>query len=287
MKPPLVPKPEAERSVVPSGFRIEIFAEEQQEVPIVTSESLRLTRSPARASKRKAAFWPGALTLVLPRRVDSAIAELATAGLDTIAVRVPAHATAQALLRAAGLPIAAPSANRSGHVSPTTAAHVEADLGEGVAVLLDAGPTPVGLESTVVDVSGRTPVILRLGGIARARLAAVLGQPIAVANLAASRPAAPGMLQRHYAPATPLRLEAGEVLSGEALLAFGAPLPPHAGPVFNLSPSADLVEAAANLFAALRSLDGAGAAAIAVMPIPRHGLGEAINDRLQRAARLE
>jgi L-threonylcarbamoyladenylate synthase len=234
-----------------------------------------------------AAFWPGALTLVLPRRADSAIAELATAGLDTIAVRVPAHATAQALLRAAGLPIAAPSANRSGHVSPTTAAHVAADLGEGVAVLLDAGPTPVGLESTVVDVSGRTPVILRLGGIARARLGAVLGQPIAVANVAASHPAAPGMLQRHYAPATPLRLEAGEVLSGEALLAFGAPLPRHAGPVFNLSPSADLVEAAANLFAALRSLDAAGAAAIAVMPIPRHGLGEAINDRLQRAARLE
>jgi L-threonylcarbamoyladenylate synthase len=231
------------------------------------------------------AFWPGALTLVLPRRPDSGIADLTTAGLDSIAVRVPAHAVAVALLRAAGRPIAAPSANRSGHVSATTAAHVEADLGERVHMLLDDGPTPLGLESTVVDVSGPAPRVLRLGGIARAALAAALGRPMAVAGAEESRPASPGMLLRHYAPATPLRLGARQVDAGEALLAFGAEAPPHAGPVFNLSASGDLIEAAANLFAGLRRLDAAGARGIAVMPIPEEGLGEAINDRLRRAAR--
>jgi L-threonylcarbamoyladenylate synthase len=231
------------------------------------------------------AFWPGALTLVLPRRPESGIADLTTAGLDSIAVRVPAHAVAVALLRAAGRPIAAPSANRSGHVSATTAAHVEADLGERVHMLLDDGPTPLGLESTVVDVSGPSPRVLRLGGIARGALAAVLGRPIAVAAAEENRPASPGMLLRHYAPATPLRLGVHQVDAGEALLAFGAATPPHAGPVFNLSASGDLVEAAANLFAGLRRLDAAGARGIAVMPIPAEGLGEAINDRLRRAAR--
>ena len=232
-----------------------------------------------------AAFWPGALTLVLPQRAGSPIAELTTAGLDTIAVRVPAHAVAAALLNAAGRPIAAPSANRSGHVSPTTAAHVEADLGDRLAMVLDGGPTRLGLESTVVDVSGAKPCVLRLGGIARAALADVLGYPVPLAAAQTCRPTSPGMLLRHYAPATPLRLEARAVARGEALLAFGAPLPPHAGPVFNLSSSGDLLEAAANLFAGLRHLDAAGAAGIAVMPIPEEGLGEAINDRLRRAAR--
>jgi L-threonylcarbamoyladenylate synthase len=231
------------------------------------------------------AFWPGALTLVLPRRPNNGIAELTTAGLDSIAIRVPAHAVAVALLRATGRPIAAPSANRSGHVSATTAAHVEADLGERVHLLLDGGPTPLGLESTVVDVSGPSPRVLRLGGIARAALAAALGRPIAVADAEEGRPASPGMLLRHYAPATPLRLGARQVDGGEALLAFGAEVPPHAGPVFNLSASGDLIEAAANLFAGLRRLDAAGARGIAVMPIPEEGLGEAINDRLRRAAR--
>src|SRR5499426_2947047 len=234
-----------------------------------------------------ASFWPGALTLVLPRRADSGIAELTTAGLGTLAVRVPAHPVASALLRAADRPIAAPSANRSGHVSPTTAAHVAEDLGERVALILDGGATRLGLESTVVDVSGPTPVILRLGAITRADLVGVLGRPLAFAGEVPSRPASPGMLARHYAPATPLRLEAREVLSGEALLAFGEPEPPHIGPALNLSRSGDLSEAAANLFACLRSLDGAGARGIAVMPIPPQGLGEAINDRLQRAARPE
>jgi len=236
------------------------------------------------ARQLAAAFWPGALTLVLPRRPDSQIAELTSAGLATIAVRVPAHPVAARLLRAAGVPIAAPSANRSGHVSPTTAAHVEADLGDRVAMILDAGPTPLGLESTVVDVSGASPVVLRLGGLMRGDLSRVLGRPVALVGGEHSRPASPGMLQRHYAPATPLRLAAREVARGEALLAFGPGLQ-HEGVMLNLSPGGDLIEAAANLFAHLRRLDSLGVSGIAVMPIPNEGLGEAINDRLRRAAR--
>ena len=239
------------------------------------------------AHKLADAFWPGPLTLVLPKHVGCPVAELATAGLDTIAVRVPKHPVAQALLRAAGLPIAAPSANRSGHVSPTTAAHVEADLGDRVAMILDGGATPVGLESTVVDVTGDAPIVLRLGAVSRDDLSRALGRPVAVASGDHDKPASPGMLARHYAPAAPLRLDALEVQRGEALLAFGRDVPDHAGPMFNLSPTGDVVEAAANLFAALRSLDAAGATAIAVMPITDEGLGEAINDRLRRAARRE
>jgi L-threonylcarbamoyladenylate synthase len=231
------------------------------------------------------AFWPGALTLVMAKQPGCPVADLATAGLDTIALRVPAHPIAQALLRAADRPIAAPSANRSGHVSPTTAAHVEADLGASVAIILDGGPAPIGLESTVVDVTGEEPVILRLGGLARDSIARALGRPVALAQGEPGQPASPGMLARHYAPGAKLRLEAHEARDGEALLAFGADVPSHAGPAFNLSPSCDLVEAAANLFSALRALDAAGATAIAVMPIPHTGLGEAINDRLRRAAR--
>jgi L-threonylcarbamoyladenylate synthase len=162
---------------------------------------------------------------------------------------------------------------------------VEADLGTSVAIILDGGPAPIGLESTVVDVTGEEPVILRLGGLARDSIARVLGRPVALAQGEPGRPASPGMLARHYAPAARLRLDACEVCDGEALLAFGPVVPEHAGAMINLSPSADLVEAAANLFSALRALDAAGAAAIAVMPIPQEGLGEAINDRLRRAAR--
>ncbi len=239
------------------------------------------------AQRLSAAFWPGALTLVLTRRSNRIVAELATAGLDTIAVRVPAHPIAQALLRAANLPIAAPSANRSGHVSPTTAQHVEADLGDRVAMILDGGATPVGLESTVVDVTGETPVVLRLGGIAREDIERALGVAVAVAGDENVKPSSPGMLVRHYAPATRVRLDTRDVRAGEALLAFGSEAPAHDGPVINLSPSGNLAEAAASLFAALRTLDAAGATAIAVMPIPAYGLGEAINDRLQRAARTE
>jgi L-threonylcarbamoyladenylate synthase len=233
-----------------------------------------------------AAFWPGPLSLVMAKQPGCPVAELATAGLDTIAIRVPGHAVAQALLQAVKLPIAAPSANRSGHVSPTTAAHVEADLGDRVAMILDGGPTAIGLESTVVDVTGEEPVILRLGGIAREAIAGVLGRAVAVAEGEPGKPASPGMLARHYAPATRLRLDAREVRNGEALLAFGSAIPQHAGPMINLSATGDLMEAAANLFSALRALDRSGAATIAVMPIPGEGLGEAINDRLRRAARV-
>jgi L-threonylcarbamoyladenylate synthase len=235
--------------------------------------------------KLAAAFWPGPLTLVVRKRPQCPVADLATAGLDTIALRVPAHPVAQALQRAAGRPIAAPSANRSGHVSPTTAAHVAADLGDRVAIILDAGPAPIGLESTVVDATGDEPVILRLGGLARDSIARVLGRPVASAQGDPGRPSSPGMLARHYAPAARLRLDAREVHDGEALLAFGAYVPAHGAHAINLSASGDLIEAAANLFSALRALDASGAEAIAVMPIPQEGLGEAINDRLRRAAR--
>jgi L-threonylcarbamoyladenylate synthase len=238
------------------------------------------------------AFWPGPLTLVLRKRDGCPVAELATAGLDTIAVRVPVHPVAQALLEAAGVPIAAPSANRSGHVSPTTAAHVAHDLDGRVAMILDGGAAPIGLESTVVDATGPEPAVLRLGAVAREDIARVLGRPVAVAMGEAHTPASPGMLARHYAPAARLRLNATDVRPGEALLAFGsAHVPRHAGLMLNLSWSGDLIEAAANLFSALRTLDAAlqasGPKAIAVMPIPEQGLGEAINDRLRRAARPE
>jgi len=232
-----------------------------------------------------AAFWPGALTLVVAKQPRCRVADLATAGLATVALRVPAHPIARALLRAADRPVAAPSANRSGHVSATTAAHVAADLGASVSIILDGGPAPIGLESTVVDATGPEPLILRLGGLARETLERVLRRPLAFARGAPGQPASPGMLARHYAPATKLRLDAVEVRAGEALLAFGPAMPNCAAATLNLSPSGDLVEAAANLFSALRALDAAGAQAIAVMPIPHAGLGEAINDRLQRAAR--
>jgi L-threonylcarbamoyladenylate synthase len=242
-----------------------------------------MTEAAARLAR---AFWPGPLTLVLARRPGGAVADLATAGLDTIAVRVPAHSVARALLRAAGVPIAAPSANRSGHVSPTRAAHVAADLGDRVAMILDGGTATIGLESTVVDATGAEPILLRLGAAARDDIARLLGRPVAVATGEIHTPTSPGMLARHYAPAARLRLNATEVGSDEALLAFGtSQVPPHAGPLLNLSWSGDLREAAANLFSALRTLDAAGANAIAVMPIPEQGLGEAINDRLRRAAR--
>jgi L-threonylcarbamoyladenylate synthase len=230
------------------------------------------------------AFWPGALTLVLNKRPDCAIADLVTAGLDAVALRVPSHPIARTLIRAAARPIAAPSANRSGHVSPTTAAHVEADLGAKVAIILDNGPSPIGVESTVVDVSGSQPALLRAGGVTREDIEAVLGTRLAVHYGDAERPSSPGLLASHYAPRTPVRLNASSADPGEAFLAFGPEAADHDGPSINLSLTGDLIEAAANLFAALRRLDAAGATAIAVMPIPEAGLGEAINDRLRRAA---
>lgn len=237
-----------------------------------------------RAEALAAAFWPGALTLVLAKSAGCGIAELTTAGLDTVAIRVPSHRIAQALIRAAGVPIAAPSANRSGHVSPTTAAHVEADLGEAVAMILDDGPSAVGIESTVVDLSGAVPTLLRAGGVTSEAIEAVLGAPIIRATGDTERPSSPGQLASHYAPRAAVRLDATTARSGEALLAFGSAVPSHDGPMINLSTSGDTIEAAANLFAALRRLDATGVPAIAVMPIPEAGLGEAINDRLRRAA---
>lgn len=230
------------------------------------------------------AFWPGALTLVLEKRANCPIADLATAGLDTVALRVPAHPVAQALLGAAARPIAAPSANRSGHVSPTTAAHVEADIGDSVALILDDGPCRIGVESTVVDVSGSEPALLRAGGVTREAIEAVLGTRLVLHTDDTERPSSPGQLASHYAPRATVRLDAVRPLPGEAFLAFGPAAPAHNGPTINLSPTSNLVEAAANLFAALRQLDASGAATIAVMPIPESGLGEAITDRLRRAA---
>ncbi len=235
------------------------------------------------AARLAEAFWPGGLTLVLQRRPESDIADLVTAGLDTLAVRAPDHAVAHALLAAAGVPVAAPSANRAGHVSPTTAAHVADDLGDAVDCILDAGPTPLGIESTVLDATVDPPVLLRPGAVMGAEIEAVVGAPLAVGG-GAKTPTSPGQLASHYAPRAALRLEAREVASGEALLAFGPDVPPGARITENLSPTGDLREAAANLFGALRRLDASGAPTIAVMPIPEEGLGEAINDRLRRAA---
>jgi len=245
----------------------------------------------AAAERLAAAFWPGPLTLVLRKRSDCPVAELATAGLDTIAVRAPDHPIAREILRAFGKPIVAPSANRSGHVSPTTAAHVLADLRGRIDLIVDGGPTPVGVESTIVACLEGRALLLRPGGLPRADIERVLGSPLAVAPIPpgseADVPLAPGMLASHYAPKARLRLDAANVQAGEALLAFG-PMPPanaeRATRVLNLSTGGDLVEAAANLFSHLRALDGAGAAVIAVMPVPHEGLGEAINDRLARAA---
>jgi len=238
----------------------------------------------ATARKLADAFWPGPLSLVLPRRIDSGIADLVTGGLDTIALRAPNHRVAQELLAEAKLPIAAPSANRSGRVSPTMAAHVEAELGDVPAMILDGGPCPLGIESTVVGVAGDAPVLLRLGAVPREAIEAILGQALPLAREDAAI-SSPGQLERHYAPNTPVRLGATDVRTGEALLAFGPHAPQGAVAIINLSASGDLEEAAANLFASLRRLDEAGAKAMAVMPIPERGLGEAINDRLRRAAK--
>ena len=235
----------------------------------------------ARARRIAAQFWPGPLTLVLRRRSDSGLSLLASAGLDTVAIRAPAHPVAQALLRVSERPVAAPSANRSGRVSPTEAAHVAEELGEQVALILDGGPTPVGLESTVLDLSDETPALLRPGAVTLEHLTELLGL---IAAPASGRPKAPGMLASHYAPALPVRLAATQARPGEALLAFGSDRPPGFAETLWLSCSGDLAEAAANLFAMLRRLDRPSFTGIAVMPIPEHGLGRAINDRLRHAA---
>jgi len=248
-----------------------------------------LARFDIDAERLAATLWPGPLTLVLRRAAGCPVAELATAGLDSIAVRMPDHAVARAILTTFGKPVVAPSANRSGHVSPTTAAHVAADLSGRIDLIVDGGATPVGVESTIVACLGE-PSLLRPGGVPRAAIERALGKTLAITPIPADdddAPLAPGMLASHYAPHTRIRLHAGRIEPGEALLAFGASLPEgaaHSKKTLNLSARGDLIEAAANLFSHLRALDAAGPRAIAVMPVPHEGLGEAINDRLARAA---
>ncbi|WP_193560521.1 L-threonylcarbamoyladenylate synthase [Dankookia rubra] len=236
-------------------------------------------------------FWPGPLTLVLPRLAACRVDLLAGAGLDTLAVRVPANPLALELLRQVGRPVAAPSANRSGAVSPTTAAHVLEGLSGRIAAVLDGGPCPVGVESTVLDLTGKGPVLLRPGGVPAEAIEALLGRlgrALPIAAAAATRSLrSPGMMLSHYAPGLPVRLGATEVAPDEALLAFGPALP-GAAITWNLSAAGDLTEAASRLFAGLRWLDAEGGARgcarIAVMPVPESGLGAAIADRLERAA---
>ncbi|MGA8316344.1 MAG: L-threonylcarbamoyladenylate synthase [Bradyrhizobium sp.] len=250
----------------------------------------QIARFDATATELAEAFWPGPLTLVLPKTAHCPVAELATAGLDTVAIRVPAHPVAQSILRAFGGAVVAPSANLSGHVSPTTALHVAGDLTGRVDLIIDGGPVNVGVESTIVACFDQA-MLLRPGGLPREAIERVLGHALQRlpedAGSDNAQPLAPGMLASHYAPRTPVRLNATEVGDGEALLAFGSdPVPgtDKALAVMNLSDSGDLNEAATHLFGYLRTLDAKGSHAIAVMPIPHHGLGEAINDRLRRAA---
>ena len=233
---------------------------------------------PAAALRLAARFWPGPLTLVVPRRRDGSVCDLACAGLAGVGLRVPSHPLALALLRAVGRPVAAPSANLSGRLSPTTAGDVVADLGDTVDLVIDGGRCPVGVESTIVGFVGEVPVLLRPGGLGREEVEAVLGRSLAPAGPGI---AAPGMLASHYAPNAPLRLEAARLEAGELGLGFGAALP---GATLDLSPSGDLGEAAANLYAFLRRLDARAPACIAVASIPARGLGAAIGDRLRRAA---
>ncbi len=241
----------------------------------------RYARFDARAEAVAAAFWPGPLTLVLPLLPEAGISPLVSAGLGSVAIRVPAHPLARALLAAFGGPVAAPSANPSGRISPTRAAHVLAGLSGRIAAVLDGGASAVGVESTILGLTGDRPVLLRPGGVPLEDLEALIG-PVALPEADPERPLAPGQLASHYAPGAAVRLEAVASEPGEVWIGFG----PAAGAAFNLSPAGDLVEAAANLFHHLRLADEAAGPGgrIAVAPVPERGLGRAINDRLRRAA---
>ncbi len=246
---------------------------------IVHVEGLEQARRHVEFSPRAQAlaekFWPGPLTLVLPRRKDTPLSLLVSAGLDTVAMRAPSHPAAQALLKAVGRPVAGPSANISGQVTATTASHVADSLGGKVDFILDAGSATLGIESTVIGFDGDRPLLLRPGAVPREEIEDLIGPLGRPGSLIQS----PGMMASHYAPRAALRLNAGEIESGEVLLGFGDAV----GAKLNLSPGGDLREAAANLFAMLRALDKT-ATSIAVSPIPDTGIGEAINDRLRRAA---
>ncbi|MCL1629715.1 L-threonylcarbamoyladenylate synthase [Roseibaca sp. V10] len=238
----------------------------------------RFADLPAPARKLAHAFWPGALTLVAPLRSDHGLAQAVTAGLPTVALRVPAHPLARALLAEFGGPVAAPSANPSGRISPTNAAHVMAGLGGRIAAVLDGGPCPVGVESTILGFEGDKAVMLREGGISAEQIAAVLGQPPRQRDNA--RITAPGQMLSHYAPQARVRLNVSKPDTNEVWIGFG---PNCAGATFSLSPSGDLGEAAANLFSTLHKADAMGRP-IAIAPVPDHDIGAAINDRLRRAA---
>jgi L-threonylcarbamoyladenylate synthase len=233
---------------------------------------------PDDAKKLAAAFWPGPLTLVVPRRSGCPVSLLASAGLPSLAIRVPNHPVALELLRVFGKPVVAPSANPSGRISPTTADHVRAGLGDKVSLVIDGGPCVVGVESTVVSFMDARPKLLRPGGLARGDIERVLGYGIDMAE--AANPHSPGQMESHYAPCATLRLEADAPRDDETYLGFGA----YAHGQYSLSRGGDVLEAAANLFRMLHELDAMGVSTIAIAPIPNEGLGEAINDRLRRAA---
>lgn len=255
-------------------------------VPDIEAARVHVRFTPE-AEKLAQAFWPGGITMVLPRLDTSALSLLVSAGLDTVAIRVPAHPLAQQLLRAAQRPIAAPSANASGEISPTLAAHVVASLGHAaaLALVLDGGACPLGLESSVIGFpASGAPALLRPGAVARDAIEAVLGMRLQAADVASGEAgrSSPGQLSSHYAPRARLRLNVSQPEADELWLGFG---PDAEGAALNLSPGGDLAEAAAHLFAMMRALDAqAKGRGIAIAPIPRHGLGEAINDRLARAA---
>lgn len=232
-----------------------------------------------RAEKLAEIFWPGALTLILKRIKDCKLSDLVSAGLSTVAVRIPFHNVAQELIKKAACPIAAPSANASGKISPTTAGHVEKSLGGLIPIIIDGGPCTIGLESTVVDLSGETPILLRTGGITKDQIKRTIGPILLPSNK--SKISSPGMLNRHYAPDIPIRINVTKFSKSENVIGFGPDAPPSA---LNLSYKGDLVEAAANLFNFMHELNKPGAKPIAVMPIPKQGLGLAINDRLRRAS---
>ncbi len=237
-----------------------------------------------RAEELATAFWPGPLTLILPRADSSPVSRLASAGLPNLAVRIPSHPVAQALLKEAGIPVAAPSANRSGSLSSTTPLHVMESLGDRLGLILGAGKSPVGVESTILDLTKNPAVLLRPGAITKEQIEGVIG-PVQQSGGNAAQPNAPGQLESHYAPSALVRLEAKSAGADENFLLFGAEMGITGGKKrLNLSPTGDLNEAAANLFAMLHELDSPGIKGIAVMPIPETGLGIAINDRLRRAA---
>lgn len=243
---------------------------------------------PDEAAQLAAAFWPGPLTLVLPKR--SVVPDLVTAGRSTVAVRVPAPAMTRQLIRQAGVPVAAPSANPFGQISPTTAEHVAEQLGDKIDYILDCGPCHVGIESTVIDLSDGPPLLLRPGGLAIEEIEHILGPIESVTSTSDGPQRAPGMLSRHYAPRTPLRIQAMPIADGdrEGLIVFAPPKETHGFAMIEvLSPTGDLIEAAANFFAALRRLDAAGLQRIIATPFPESGLGRALNDRLRRAATAE